>query len=199
MRALIIALLLSLLFANPVIADAEKEVLEISKQKIVIVINHLKDKEINKKERNKRISGVVNSIFDFQRMAIISLGKKHWVTMNKEQKKEFSKLFAKRLMESFMSKLDLYVDEEVAIEEAVQVRNRVHVQTHLLLSDRKMEMVYKYYKSKKKGWKVYDVVIQGVSTVQTYRSQFNGLLRKGTIDDILEMLSKTEGILTPTK
>lgn len=199
MRALLIAMLLSLFFANLVVADVEGEILQISKQKVLTVINYLKDKEMKKKERNKRIIDVVNSIFDFNRMAILSLGKKQWVTMNKGQKKEFSKLFAKRLTGSFVEKLDNYVDEEVVVEEAVQVRKRVHVQTHLLLSDRKMEMVYKFYNSKKRGWKVYDVVIQGVSTIQTYRSQFNGLLKKGTIDDVLERLRKTERVMSPTK
>lgn len=52
-------------------------------------------------------------------------------------------------------------------------------------------MLYKLYKSKD-SWKIYDVEIQGVSIISTYRSQFSHILEKGTIDDLLLKLEKVK-------
>lgn len=200
--AVTISLLLglpALLIAPRADASEESEVKKLTQEKIKIVIDVLRNKEIGKEEKKKRIMAAVDPIFDFRRMARLSLGKKHWSAMNKAQKKEFSKLFVQRLKESYLDKLDLYTDEEVVIEDAKRVKKRIHVLTRLVSKDDKKDMVYKFYKSRKKGWKVYDVVILGVSVVQTYRSQFNGLLKKGSIDDLLVTLRKTGAITIPTK
>ena len=205
MRTLIFAVLISLVLTSPVIwftpqamAGEESEVKKLTQEKIAIVIDVLRNKGIGKEEKKKRIIAAVDPIFDFKRMARLSLGKKHWSAMNKAQKKEFSKLFVKRLKESYLEKLDLYTDEEVVIEDAKRVKKRIHVLTRLVSKDDKKDMVYKFYKSRKKGWKVYDVVILGVSVVQTYRSQFNGLMKKGSIDDLLTTLRTTGAITIPT-
>ena len=197
MKSLILAAIFSIFFVHPVVAAEKSEVLKITNERITKVIQLLKNKALDKKERNKRIVEVVNPLFDFKRMARLSLGKKHWVKMTKAQKKEFSALFVKRLQESYLEKLELYTDEDVVIEKAKQVKKRIHVLTRLVSKDDKKDMVYKFYKSKR-GWRVYDVVILGVSVVQTYRSQFSGLLRKGTMEDILEKLRKTGEFKIPT-
>ena len=197
MKSLLVAAIFSIFFVHPVVADEKSEVLKLTKEKVAMVIQLLKNDELEKKERNRQIVDVVKPLFDFKRMARLSLGKKNWVKMTKAQKKEFSALFVKRLQESYLEKLDLYTDENVVIENAKQVKKRIHVLTRLVSKTDKKDMVYKFYKSRR-GWRVYDVVILGVSVVQTYRSQFSGLLRKGTMDDILERLRVTGGFKIPT-
>lgn len=201
MKPLIVAAIFSIcaIFSvHPVLADEKSEVLRITSEKIGTVIQLLKNKTLDKKERNKRIVEVVNPLFDFKVMARNSLGRKHWVNMTRAQKKEFLDLFVKRLQESYLEKLDLYTDENVVIENATQVKKRIHVLTRLVSKTDKKDMVYKFWKSKRRGWRVYDIVILGVSVVQTYRSQFNGLLRKGTIEDVLKKLRETGGLITPS-
>lgn len=197
MKPLIVAAIFSIFFVHPVVADEKSDVLKITSERVAKVIQLLKNTELDKKERNKRIVEVVNPLFDFKVMARNSLGRKHWVKMSKAQKKEFLDLFVKRLQESYLEKLDLYTDENVVIENAKQVKKRIHVLTRLVTKDDKKDMVYKFWKSKRRGWRVYDVVILGVSVVQTYRSQFNGLLRKGTMDDVLKKLRETGGLKIP--
>lgn len=201
MKPLIVAAIFSIcaIFSvHPVLADEKSEVLRITSEKIGTVIQLLKNKTLDKKERNKRIVEVVNPLFDFKVMARNSLGRKHWVNMTRAQKKEFLALFVKRLQESYLEKLDLYTDENVVIENATQVKKRIHVLTRLVSKTDKKDMIYKFWKSKRRGWRVYDIVILGVSVVQTYRSQFNGLLRKGTIEDVLKKLRETGGLITPS-
>lgn len=191
MKILIFLTACALVFSQPVMADEKSEILKITKERIDLVIQTLKRKDIDKKTRDKKIIDTVMEIFDFQRMAKLCLGKKHWKRLNKEQRKEFLDLFEKRLQESYLEKLDLYTDEKVVIEEAKRVKKRIYIMTYLVSKDDKIEMIYKFYKSKK-GWKVYDVEIAGVSIVQTYRSQFAGVLKKGTIDDLLKKLRRTD-------
>lgn len=194
-------LLLSVIFAlsalRPAVADDSTEIKNLLKAKIDIVVQLLLEKNIDKKKRNEKILETVSPIFDFPRMAKLSLGKKHWTRISGEQRKEFSDLFVKQLKESYLEKLELYSNEEVVVEEAKRVKSRIHIITHLVSKDDKKEMVYKFYKSKQ-GWKIYDVVMLGVSIVQTYRSQFDGVLKKETFDDLLLKLKKSGEFSVPT-
>ena len=198
MRILTIAILLTLTTSLLSHADEKEEVLRLAKTRIDAVVGLLKNNDISKAERNKKIINTINPIFDFELMAKICLGKKHWVPLSEKERKEFINLFVLRLQESYLDKLDLYTDEEVTVDEAVVVKKRIHVRTHLVTKDDKLEMVYKFYKAKD-GWKVYDAVILGVSVVQTYRSQFRGILKNSSFADLMKKLRTTGGFSIPTK
>ena len=153
MRRLFFLMIFTLISWQPVMADERTEVRNLVKEKIDIVIKLFRQKEIDKKARNEKILQAVTPIFDFPRMAKLSLGKKHWVALGKGKREEFSDIFIKRLKESYLEKLNLYTDEDVLVEEAEQVKKRIHIVTYLVSKDNKKEMKYKFYKSKQ-GWKV---------------------------------------------
>ncbi|HIA35103.1 MAG TPA: ABC transporter substrate-binding protein [Candidatus Lambdaproteobacteria bacterium] len=173
-------------------ADEVSEIRAMTKEKVDLVIQTLKDTSLSKKEKKEGILKTIDGLFDFNLMARLSLGKENWKPLSKSKRKEFSKLFVERLKQSYLDKLDLYTDEEVVVGEAKQTKkNRVEVLTFLVSKDDKKEMTYKLYKSKKKGWLVYDVVVLGVSIVATYRSQFSGILKKGSMEQLLERMRST--------
>ena len=187
-RILIVLLMLFFTSSAP-LADEVKEIRAMTKEKVDIVINILKDKSLSKNEKKEGILDTIDGLFDFSLMARLSLGKKHWKSLSKAKRKEFSDLFVERLKLSYLEKLDLYTDEEVVVDEArMTKKNRVEVLTYLVTKDDKKEMIYKLYKTKKKGWMVYDVDVLGVSIVQTYRSQFSGVLRKETMEQLMERM-----------
>ena len=173
-------------------ADEVSEIQAMPKEKVDLVIQTLKDTSLSKKEKKEGILKTIDGLFDFNLMARLSLGKENWKPLSKSKRKEFSKLFVERLKQSYLDKLDLYTDEEVVVGEAKQTKkNRVEVLTFLVSKDDKKEMTYKLYKSKKKGWLVYDVDVLGVSIVATYRSQFSGILKKGSMEQLLERMRST--------
>ncbi len=173
-------------------ADEVSEIQAMTKEKVDLVIQTLKDTSLSKKEKKEGILKTIDGLFDFNLMARLSLGKENWKPLSKSKRKEFSKLFVERLKQSYLDKLDLYTDEEVVVGEAKQTKkNRVEVLTFLISKDDKKEMTYKLYKSKKKGWLVYDVDVLGVSIVATYRSQFSGILKKGSMEQLLERMRST--------
>ena len=187
-RILIVLLMLFFTSSAP-LADEVKEIRAMTKEKVDIVINILKDKSLSKNEKKEGILETIDGLFDFSLMARLSLGKKHWKSLTKEKRNEFSELFVERLKLSYLEKLDLYTDEEVVVDEArLTKKKRVEVLTYLVTKDDKKEMIYKLYKTKKKGWMVYDVDVLGVSIVQTYRSQFSGVLKKETMEQLMERM-----------
>ena len=187
-RSLIFLLMLCFTSSAP-LADEVSEIRAMTKEKVDIVINILKDKSLSKNEKKEGILEIIEGFFDFSLMARLSLGKKHWKSLSKAKRNEFSELFVERLKLSYLEKLDLYTDEEVVVDEARKTKkNRVEVLTYLVTKDDKKEMIYKLYKTKKKGWMVYDVDVLGVSIVQTYRSQFSGVLKKETMEQLMERM-----------
>jgi len=197
-RNIILSAICALLFSQPVFAGETDSIKKIAREKINKVVDCIRDKSLDKKTRNEKILATILPMFDFSQMAKLSMGKKNWKRMNKKQRQAFNKLFVKRLQESYLAKLDLYTDEEVAVGEAKLVGKRIHVTSHLVSKDNQMEIIYKFYKKKKQDWMVYDVNVMGVSIVQTYRSQFAGILKNQSIEDLLKKLRETGGFTVPT-
>jgi phospholipid transport system substrate-binding protein len=191
MRYIFSAIICVFLCAAPIRADETGEVLELLKTRIDTVVLLLHDKTGDKASRDERIIEIVSPIFDYQTMAKLSLGKKYWPTLSPQQQATFSELFIKRLQESYLDKLNIYSNEEILYGEPQTEGKMVHVSTTLISGDSRIGMFYKFYRSPQ-GWKIYDVEIGGVSVIQTYRSQFDGVLSEGSIDDLLEKL-KTRG------
>lgn len=192
MRYLLSAIICVFLFTSPALCNEAGEVGALLKSNVDAVVDLLQNTALDKTKRNQQILDIITPIFDFNTMAKLSLGKKYWPTLNDQQQSEFSDLFINRLQKSYLDKLDIYTDEKVVYEEPVRVGTKIHVPTTLLAKDSQIEMLYKFYRTSE-GWKIYDVEIGGVSVMQTYRSQFDGVLQEGSIDDLLEKL-KTEGV-----
>ncbi len=197
MRILLLSVIIALVMPQLTFADEAATVKKNAEQRINAVIDHIRDKSLDKKTRNAEIIVAIAPMFDFSQMAKLSMGKKNWSMMNPAQRQEFNQLFVIRLQESYLEKLDLYTDEDVVVDQAKLVKKRIHVRSHLVAKDDKIEMIYKFYKKKNQGWKVYDVVIMGVSIVQTYRSQFAGILKNESIEDLLKRLRQTGRFTVP--
>ena len=191
MKGLIYSILFTLIFSPPAAAGRTAEVETLLKEKIEKVLIILKDKERAKAERDDSILKVITPLFDFKLMAKLSLGKKHWPSLPAEKRGEYSDVFIKKMQNFYLGKLDLYDGEGMIYGSPVEKGKKVHMKTYLDLKENKMEMLYKFYKSRK-GWLIYDLEIEGVSTVQTYRSQFDGVLRDGSIDDLIAKLKNGE-------
>jgi len=191
MKNLFYAVLFTLIFSQAAVADDKKDAEELLKGKLESVIFVLEKKDIDQQAKKKEIVEIVTPMFNFSLMSKLTLGKKHWPGFTKEQKERFTELFTKRLKDSYLDKMMLYTDEKIEYKESVQVGKKVQIPTILTSKNNKISMLYKLYKSKQ-GWRIYDIEIQGVSLISTYRSQFDEILRSKTVDDLLAKLEKPE-------
>jgi len=188
MRILYIFLSL-LILSPPVLADDKRDAEEIVKGKLDAVFMVLQKKDLDQQAKKKEIDEIVTPMFDFALMVKLTLGKKHWPSLSREKKEKFTELFTKRLKPFYLDKLALYTDEKVLFEPPVQVKKRVHIPTQLISKDRKISILYKLYKPAD-GWKVYDLEIEGISIIRSYKSEYNAILQNGTIDDLLRKMEK---------
>lgn len=180
-----------LVFSQAVWADDLQEVSNLVKEKITLVMDLLRDAKLEKKARNGQVVVALVPVLDFELMAKLSLGKDSWESINPQQQDQYTELFVSRIQESLLEKLELYTDEQVAFRDAVRDGKKINVVTDLVSKDDKIEMLFKFSKSKKHGWRAYDLEIIGVSVIQTYRSQFDAVIKKGGIALLLEELTKS--------
>jgi phospholipid transport system substrate-binding protein len=187
-RILYISLSL-LILSQPLMADDKHDAEEIVKSKLDAVFAVLQKKDIDQQAKKKEINKILTPMFDFALMAKLTLGRKHWPNLPREKKEKFTQLYIELLKKSYLDKLALYTDEKIIFEAPAQVKKKVRVPTQLVSKDRKTSILYKLYKPAD-DWKVYDLEIQGVSIIRSYRSQFGEVLQSGTIDDLLLKMEK---------
>jgi phospholipid transport system substrate-binding protein len=179
-----------LLLIKPVLADEKSAAEDFIKRNLDAVFLVLQKKDLGPQARKNQVVEIVTPMFDFERMAKLSLGRKHWTAMPPEHRERFTELFVQRLRQSYLNKLTDYTDEKIVYESPIAVEKKVSVPTVLISKGKEISMLYKLYPTDN-TWKIYDIEIQGVSIIRSYRSQFNEILQKGTFEDLLEKMQKS--------
>jgi phospholipid transport system substrate-binding protein len=191
LRSLLCAILIFLFASQVVNADNKdpNDPKELLRNKWDAIVSILQNKDIDQNVKEKEISKVISPIFDFPLMAKLTLGREHWPKLDEPQREKFTQLFSERLKRTYWKKIALYKDENVWFKPTEQKKEIYHIPTELIYKDKKVAILYKLRKVEK-SWKIYDVEIQGVSVLLTYRSQFNEILSRGTVKDLLSQLEK---------
>ena len=190
MKVWLYAVFSLLLLSQAVTADDKSAAEEFLKSNLDAVFTILQKNDLSPQARNSEVVEIVTPMFDFPLMAQLSLGRKYWPDLTQDKKDRFTELFIKRLRQSYLDKLTTYTDEEIIYEPPVEVKKKIHIPTSLISKGKKISMLYKFYNSNN-NWKVYDIEIQGVSIIRSYRSQFREILQKGTFDDLLQRMQKS--------
>ena len=169
-------------------AGDEEDINLMVKEKVSVIFELLGQKDLDKVERNLKIVEELNEIMYFTAAGALSLGK-HWKKISKKQKKEFLKIFKKYINNYIVEKIDLYTNQNIDIGEAKIVKKgRAKLNIGILSGGEALQVTFKLRKNKKKAWRVWDVDIEGVSLITTFRSQFSGVLKKNSFDVLLEKL-----------
>lgn len=184
------AVLLALFTARSAVAGSPTEQL---KAEIDQVINTLEDPALKAKERlearRQAIRNITNGVFDWTEMAKQSLGP-HWRGGTVEEREEFVGLFRDLLEHSYISKIESYRGERIAyVGESVE-GDRATVRTRILMNQGQTASVDYRLTLKGGRWVIYDVVIDDISLVGNYRSQFNEIIRTSSYKGLLERIKK---------
>ncbi len=143
--------------------------------------------EAKTKVRREKIRSKIESRFSFEAMSRRSLGK-HWKKLSATEKSEFVEVFGTMIENSYISKLEKYTDEKVLYEKETIKKTSAEVRTKVVTSSG-TKIPINYRMSNKSGdWLVYDVVVEGVSLVRNYRSQFAQALKKEPIGTLIATL-----------
>ncbi len=171
------------------------------KQTVDEVVRIVSDKELkkpqNEKKRRQELKAAIGKIFDYTEMAKRSLAR-HWKERSPAERKEFVQLFEILLENSYAGKIESYNQERIVyLKESVEgeyaeVKSKV-------VTPKRDEYALDYRLLNEGGkWMVYDVVIEGVSLVSNYRSQFNRIIAGHGYNELLKKLrTKSEEITAP--
>lgn len=165
------------------------------KQTINEVLSILQDKSLKAPEQTKarrdKIRQVVNQRFSFAEMAKRALGY-HWRKLKPAQRQEFVPLFSDLLERSYISKIESAVTEEklkvLYTKETIDKDGYAMVRTEIVNPrDLNFEIDYRLFK-RDGNWEAYDIIIEGVSLVNNYRTQFNKIINQESYAGLVKKL-----------
>ena len=191
------AILFCIIAVSPARAAAPADQIRETINKILGVLNDPSLKaDDKKKERLERLKELIEPQFDFVEMAKRSLGA-HWQRRSPKEQEEFVKLFKELLETSYIDSIDSYNGEKIAIKSEKQDKDYAEVDTRIV-TKKGEEFSINYKLMANGGWKVYDVIIENISLVNNYRSQFNRVIAQSSYEDLMRKLKEKE-IATPAK
>lgn len=188
----LLTLFIIVLFLNSGLAFAALSPKEQIKITVDKVLNILKDPKYkgkdNTQKRRTALRNEISKVFDFEEMSKRSLGI-YWRERTPQEKKEFVELYKDLLERSYSGKIESYSDEKILYQdEKIENYKYAEVKTKIITTDKKeIPIDYKLYFNGKE-WKVYDVVIEGVSLVSNYRSQFNKIIRNQSYQELVKRM-----------
>jgi len=175
-----------LFWAIPAVAATPLETVE---GHVHQVLGVLQDPAPERKTKEEKIWTMVQTMFDFTELSKRTLGR-GWRKLDSNQRHTFTDLFSRLLSDVYMDRVLSYKDEKVIFEkEKIKSDQYADVETSIITETEPISMVYRVILEKGQ-WRVYDVVIEGVSLIKNYRSQFNEILRNKTPDDLIELIRK---------
>ena len=169
-------------------AATPKETVETGVNKVLKTLGDPAFKAKPKDQKIATIGAEIDHVFDFKELSRRTLGKQ-WKKMSAEQRIEFVKLFKELLQGVYADRLLAYSDQKVIFDKEIMLKKgRAEVQSYLQTSDGKKIPLFYRLTDKSGSWKVYDIIIEGVSMVKNYRTQFRQILAKDSPDKLLEIL-----------
>lgn len=134
----------------------------------------------------RQIEDEVYNTFDFGEFSSRTVGPR-WKTFNDAQKKAFSDAFADLLLNTYLNRITGYNGETVSYtgETVSPGGDKVEVRTQISMKDGKKIPVSYRMLNKNGKWRVYDVIIENISLVKNYRTQFQDILNTATPEELI--------------
>jgi len=191
-RQLAIALLIIAIFLPclPSFAGVPQATVEGNVNIVLAILRDPKLKGEGAKEVKKaKLRVIYDVMFDDVELSRRTLAR-NWNKLNNAERREFVLLFRQVLEKAYVDKILAYTNEKIVFDrEIMRAENLAEVQTRIITASKEIPITYRVI-LKNNVWKVYDVVVENVSLVQNYRTQFADILSKNTTAQLLEILKK---------
>jgi phospholipid transport system substrate-binding protein len=177
------------LSAVPSYAGAPTDAMKATIDEVLRIVRENELKQPNKAdERRQMLERVVEARFDYQEMSRRALGAP-WNTLSDQEKQEFVGLFRTLLTNSYADKIETYSGEGVQYLNERTEKEYAEVRTKVLSGKTEIPLDYRLI-NKTNDWRVYDVVVDGISLVNNYRGQFTKIIKSSSYADLVEQLRK---------
>ncbi len=173
-------------------AANEKKAIELVKTTVEAVLDVMRDEAVSgtekSRERRDKIKTLISARFDFREMSKRALAR-NWKKRSKAEQDEFVDLFSDLLQNTYISKIDAYTDEKVTYDkEIIRKGGRYSIVKTSVFS--KGIIIPIDYRLIHRGddWRVYDVLVEGVSIISNYRSQYNKILSRESFSELIQKM-----------
>ena len=195
-QASVLALVVFLLSPYAARAGIPSDQLRQTTDKVLAILQDPQFKSPAKKpERRDRLRQVISARFDFPEMAKRSLGS-NWQRLNSEEQRQFVRLFTDLLERTYSEQIEAFDGEKIVYGREQQNQNQAEVDTKIISAKGEAFSVNYRLLAADRQWKIYDVVIEDVSLVNNYRSQFNRMLVNSSPQDFLRKLREAPAVKT---
>ena len=187
MYLIVIGLMASLAMGS--VSFAGSEITGKLKSTIDKVIAIVKDENLRKDKQGRRaaLRKTIDERFDYRQMVMRSLAK-NWDLRSDQERQEFIELFKSLLENSYANKLEAYSDEKINYTNEMIKGKYALVKTEVVRPSSTIAVDYKLIQENG-DWRVYDFVIEGVSMIRNYRSQFTKIIRKDSYEILVQKLT----------
>jgi phospholipid transport system substrate-binding protein len=192
-RLAIITVILCLAFPLAAFAGAALDAVKGNVDKVLDVLRDPSLKsESSKQIKKNKIRAIGDNMFDFTELSKRTLAV-NWSKFTPEQQKEFISLYKDLLADTYADKIVAYTDEKIVFTKEVSLTEKtIEVQSTVIRKTQEIPIYYRVIKENG-SWLVYDVVIEGVSLVNNYRTQFREILSNKPPTSLIETLKKKLG------
>jgi phospholipid transport system substrate-binding protein len=177
-----------LALAIPAPAQTPSQVVDGLASQVIVV---LKDPQLDSQQKRTQIQNIAYGAIDFPTLCKLVLAR-NWPKFSAEQRAQFEEEFKQHLSMTYGRNVDNYKNEKVQIlGERQEQRDDVTVQTKILRGGSDDVLVdYRLRKAADGQWKIIDVIIEGVSLVSNFRSQFQDVVSNGSPDRLIALLKE---------
>lgn len=189
----VLPLVVLLSFSSVVLAGTPLDTVKENVDGVLDILRNPKLKgPTGKKVKEDKIEAAADKLFDFVELSKRTLGL-YWNRFTPDQRKEFVSLFTKLLRNVYVDRITSYSNEPVTFAREVPLaQNIVEVRSVVTMNNGDVPINYRVIK-KDDEWKVFDVVIEGVSLVEDYRTQFREILGNNPPEELLKTLREKVG------
>jgi phospholipid transport system substrate-binding protein len=189
-RVAVLSLLIIFILSVPAYAGVPMATVEATVKRVLDVLRDPKLKNPSAKEAKMgKLRIIYKDMFDEIEFSKRTLAR-NWNKFTPAQRAEFVNLFEQVLEKAYIDKILDYSNEKIDFYKETKIsENQAEIQTKIITSSKEIPIFYRMI-TKDGKWKVYDVVVENVSLVQNYRTQFNDILSSNTPEQLLETLRK---------
>jgi phospholipid transport system substrate-binding protein len=181
------AVLGAVALAQASVAPPEEEARRFVQQTIDDVMKILHDDGLSLEQKKDQVESLAYERFDFELISRFVLAR-NWNQMSEQQQRDFVAAFKKHLSATYRDTLDSYRDEKITIESSrPEARGDVTVMTVVRESSGDTKVDYRLRKTDS-GWRGIDVIIEGVSLVQNFRTQSQEIISAEGVDALIQKL-----------
>jgi phospholipid transport system substrate-binding protein len=196
MKKIVLSFLVGLLFltGGPAVLTAQESPLAQIRQTVNEIMAILNDEKLAsadmREERDRRIMAEVRNRFNFEEMSRLTLTRQ-WREISPAEQERFADLFAGLLRNTYISRVEAYYQQQVEVvfkDEAIN-DGRAMVASVVIANGTETPIGYRLSKENGK-WMVYDVVIEGVSLIRNYRTQFSRIIEKEKFSGLIRRMEE---------